>query len=112
VDYHAGENETSNTLVSHPELVHLDRAKQESGVDLKRENLPDFVYTGIWWYARFPEHYSGDGSAATKELGEWNMNGWIDSIDEALRAIKADEISLKLQNEFYEKSRHPLETKQ
>ena len=112
VDYHAGENETSNTLVSHPELVHLDRAKQESGVDLKRENLPDFVYTGIWWYARFPEHYSGDGSAATKELGEWNMNGWIDSIDEALRAIKADEVSLKLQNEFYEKSRHPLDTKQ
>jgi creatinine amidohydrolase len=112
VDYHAGENETSNTLVSHPDLVHQDRAKQETGVDLKREHLPEFVYTGIWWYASFPEHYSGDGSVATKELGEWNMKGWVDSIDEALRAIKADDVSLKLQNEFYEKSRHPLETKQ
>jgi creatinine amidohydrolase len=40
------------------------------------------------------------------------MKGWVDSIDEALRAIKADDVSLKLQNEFYEKSRHPLETKQ
>jgi creatinine amidohydrolase len=112
VDYHAGENETSNTLVSHPDLVHQDRAKQETGVDLKREHLPEFVYTGIWWYASFPEHYSGDGSVATKELGEWNMKGWVDSIDEALHAIKADDVSLKLQNEFYEKSRHPLETKQ
>lgn len=111
-DFHAGENETSNTLVSRPDLVHVDRAKEESGADQKRENLPDFVYTGIWWYARFPEHYAGDGSVATKELGEWNMQGWIDSIDEALRAIKADGVSLKLQNEFYEKSRRPLDTKQ
>src|SRR5205085_7543227 len=29
VDYHAGENETSNTMISHPDLVHLDRAKSE-----------------------------------------------------------------------------------
>src|SRR5438477_6268015 len=26
VDYHAGENETSNTMVSRPDLVHIDRA--------------------------------------------------------------------------------------
>jgi creatinine amidohydrolase len=112
VDYHAGENETSNTLVSRPDLVHLDRAKQESGADLQREHLPDFVYTGIWWYASFPNHYSGDGSVATRELGEWNMDGWIDSIDEALRAVKSDGVSLKLQNQFYEDSKHPLDTKQ
>ena len=29
----------------------------------------------------------------------------------ALRAVKADSESLKLQNEFFEKARHPLETK-
>jgi len=27
-----------------------------------------------------------------------------------IRAVKADEVSLKLQNEFYEKSKQPLET--
>lgn len=112
VDYHAGENETSNTLVSRPDLVHLDRASSESGADEKRQNLPEDLYTGIWWYARFPNHYSGDGSVATKELGEWNMNNWIGSIVEAIRAVKADDESLKLQNEFYEKSKHPLDTKQ
>jgi len=112
VDYHAGENETSNTLVSRPDLVHLDRAASESGADQKRLNLPEDVYTGIWWYARFPNHYSGDGAVATKALGEWNMNHWIDSIVEAIRAIKADDESLKLQNEFYERSKHPLDTPQ
>ncbi|HKW34333.1 MAG TPA: creatininase family protein [Candidatus Acidoferrum sp.] len=112
IDYHAGENESSNTLYTHPELTHIDRAKRESGTDQKRQNLPEFLYTGIWWYARFPEHYSGDGSVATKELGEWNVQGWISTIVEAIRAVKADDASLKIQNEFYEKSKHPLDTKQ
>jgi creatinine amidohydrolase len=110
IDYHAGENETSNTMVSRPDLVHLDRAAAESGSDQKRVNLPEDVYTAIWWYARFPNHYSGDGSVATKELGQWNMNNWIAATVEAIRAIKADDQSLKLQNEFYEKSKHPLDT--
>ena len=112
VDYHAGENETSNTMVSRPDLVHLDRASSESGADQNRVHLPEDVYTGIWWYARFPNHYSGDGSVATKALGEWNMTHWIDAIVEDLRAVKADDESLKLQNEFYENSKHPLDTPQ
>ena len=112
IDYHAGENETSNTLYTHPELTHVDRAGRESGADQKRQNLPEFLYTGIWWYARFPNHYSGDGSVATKELGEWNVQGWISTIVEAIRAVKADDASLKIQNEFYEKSKHPLDTPQ
>jgi creatinine amidohydrolase len=112
IDYHAGENETSNTLISRPDLVHLDRAANESGSDQKRVNLPENLYTGIWWYARFPNHYSGDGSVATRELGEWNMQGYVDAVVQAIRAAKADDQSLKLQNEFYEKSRHPLDTRQ
>jgi len=69
------------------------------------------VYTGIWWYARFPNHYSGEGAAATNELGQFEMNGWIDGIVKAIRAVKADDQSLKLQNEFHEKSKHPLDTR-
>jgi creatinine amidohydrolase len=112
IDMHAGQSETSNTMISRPDLVHLDRAKQESGADRKHDPLPETVYTGIWWYARFPDHYSGDGSIASKELGEAGMKSWISTIEEAIRAIKADDASLKLQNEFYEKSHHPLDTKQ
>jgi creatinine amidohydrolase len=92
-------------------LVRLDRAATESGADQKRLNLPADVYTGIWWYARFPNHYSGDGALATKDLGEFEMNAWINAITAAIRAAEADDQSLRLQNEFYEKSKHPLDTR-
>jgi creatinine amidohydrolase len=111
LDMHAGETETSTMMIARPDLVHQDRAASESGADQKRVNLPDDVYTGIWWYARFPNHYSGDGALATKNLGTFEMNAWIAAIREAIRAVKADDQSLKLQNEFYEKSRHPLDTR-
>jgi creatinine amidohydrolase len=110
IDMHAGEGETSNMLISHPELVHMDRAKNESGADQARQKLPENVYTGIWWYTRFPFHYSGDGSLATKELGEFQMKWWIDSVAKAIRDVKADDVSPKMQKEFYEKSTHPLDT--
>ena len=62
IDMHAGEGETSNVMVSHPDLVHMDRAGKESGADQARLTLPEHLYTAIWWYARFPNHYSGDGT--------------------------------------------------
>ena len=112
VDAHAGESETSKMMVVRPDLLHQDRAASESGADQNRQHLPEGVYTGIWWYSRFPDHYAGDGSVATRELGEYQMNWWIDSVSKVIAAIKADDVSLKLQNEFYEKSRHPLDTQQ
>jgi creatinine amidohydrolase len=110
IDMHAGESETSKMMIARPDLVHQDRADAESGADQHRQNFPEDVYTGIWWYARFPYHYSGNGSVATRELGEYQMNWWIDAIVKTIRAVKSDDVSLKLQNEFYEKSKQPLET--
>ena len=112
IDAHAGESETSKLMIVRPDLVHQDRATSESGADQHHLNLPEGVYTGIWWYARFPDHYAGDGSAATRELGEYQMKWWVDSVSKIIAAIKADDVSLKLQNEFYEKSAHPLSTPQ
>jgi creatinine amidohydrolase len=109
-DWHAGESETSKMIVARPDQVHQDRAASESGADQARQKIPDDLYTAIWWYTRFPFHYSGDGSAATKELGEFQMNWWIGELVKSLRAIKADDVSPKMQNEFYEKSSHPLDT--
>jgi creatinine amidohydrolase len=40
------------------------------------------------------------------------MDWWIDSIIRTIAAVKADNQSLKLQNELYEKANHPLDTKQ
>jgi creatinine amidohydrolase len=111
-DSHAGEGETSHVLVSRPDLVHMDRAASESGADQNRQDLPAGVYTGIWWYAKFPEHYAGDATGANKALGEFDMKAWADGVANVLRAVKADQVSLRLQNEFFEKSKKPLDTKQ
>ena len=112
LDMHAGESETSKMLIARPDLVHMDRASNESGADQHRLDLPDGVYTGIWWYARFPNHYSGNGGLATRELGEFQMNWWVKSIANVIHAVKADDNSLRLQNEFYDEAQHPLDTKQ
>ncbi len=112
MDMHAGESETSTMMISRPDLVHMDRANSQSGADQARLHLPDNLYTGIWWYARFPNHYSGEGSAATHELGQYKMDNWIKAIVDSIKAVKADQTSLKLQNEFFEKAKHPLDTKQ
>lgn len=111
-DMHAGETETSHTLIARPNLVHLDRAGEESGADQDRLSLPDGVFTGIWWYAKFPNHYSGNGALANKQLGEFDMNAYEKAIADAIRALKADKTSLELQKEYFEQSTHPLDTKQ
>jgi creatinine amidohydrolase len=112
MDMHGGESETSQMLIARPDLVHMDRATLESGTDQKRQSLPENVYTGIWWYARFPNHYSGEGAAGNKELGEFDQKEWSRQIVEAIKAIKADQVSLKLQNQFFEDAQHPLATPQ
>ena len=111
VDMHGGESETSHTMISRPDLVHMDRVQNDCGKDLARQNLPPDVYTGIWWYARFPNHYSGDASTANKALGEFDEKSLVENVVAAIKAIKADQVSLRLQNEFYEESTHPLDTK-
>jgi creatinine amidohydrolase len=111
-DEHAGESETAHTMVSRPDLVHLDRAGDESGADRNRLDLPKSVYTGIWWYAKFPDHYAGDGAAATKELGDFDMKAWASALADAIRAIKSDQVSPRLQREFFESTREPIRTKQ
>lgn len=111
-DYHGGEAETSHTMISAPGLVHMDRAGQESGADEARLHLPAGVYTGIWWYASFPNHYSGDASLASRELGEYDTKAEVAAIADVIRAVKADTESARLQQQFFHDSVHPLATRQ
>jgi creatinine amidohydrolase len=99
-DQHAGEGETSTLLYLRPDLVKMDSAKNESGDNLKRLNIPN-VYTAIWWYANYPNHYAGEGAKASKELGQLITENVIDKLVGSLKAIKADTKTLELQNEFY-----------
>jgi len=99
---HAGEMETSEVFYLRPDLVELDRAKDESGAKQPRLNLPN-IYTPIWWYAGYPNHYAGDGSKATVVLGKLEVEHNASSLAKALKIIKADQQTLKLQNEFFDR---------
>ena len=114
VDMHAGSSETSHMMVTHPDLLRMDRVNNESGRDQDRLKLPDSLYTGIWWYAKFPDHFSGDPSKATKQLGEFDVNTWVNSLADAFRAVKGEQgdQALRLQDEYFEKTKDPLKTKQ
>ncbi|MBC7187317.1 MAG: creatininase family protein [Calditrichaeota bacterium] len=106
-DFHAGELESSMLLAHRPELVHLQRASAGQGRDLQRlKALPD-TFTGIWWYARFPDHYAGDARPACVELGERLLAEHVRQFVGMLRAVKADRLALKLQKEFFAKARRP-----
>ncbi|TPE46204.1 creatininase family protein [Pontibacter mangrovi] len=102
-DLHAGENETSTMLYLRPELVKQDRATREKGDNLKRlPELPN-LYTGIWWYASYPNHYAGEGAKASKELGKLITENKVEALVKSLKAVKADSKTLELQKEYFEK---------
>jgi creatinine amidohydrolase len=101
-DSHAGERETSTLLYLRPDLVQMDRATRESGANERRLALPD-LYTGIWWYASYPNHYAGEGATATRELGQLLTAARIASIVKALRTVKADDRGPALQQEFFDR---------
>ena len=112
VDGHAGEAELSSVMASRPDLVHPDRSPSESGKDLNRLDLPGSVYAGIWWYAKFPNHYQGDSAGANEARGQALVKLRTAAIVSALRAIKSDQIAPRLQKEFFEGAAQPLKTKQ
>jgi creatinine amidohydrolase len=101
-DQHGGENETSALLYLRPDLVQLPRAKNESGANLKRLGVPN-VYTGIWWYASYPNHYAGQAEVATRELGQLITEHNLQTLVTTLKAIKADKKTLELQKEFFDR---------
>lgn len=101
-DAHAGERETSELLYLRPDLVKMDSTANESGANQKRLLIPD-MYTAIWWYANYPNHYAGEGAKATRQLGELVTEHTITSLARALKAVKADTQTLKLQEEYFDR---------
>jgi creatinine amidohydrolase len=106
---HADEMETSSVLSIRPDLVKLNTATSQSGADLNRLSI-DNAYTGIWWYAKYPNHYAGDAKDANAALGEISNNQRVEQLSQVIKAIKADNTTIRLQNEFFKETLNPLET--
>ena len=63
--------------------------------------------TGMWWYADHPTHYAGDAHPATAEAGERLLDARAAFIARAVRAIKADTQTARLQQTFYAAAERP-----
>src|SRR5258708_37562149 len=99
-DAHAGERETSSLLYLRPDLVQMDSASNQSGANQHRLNIPN-IYTAIWWYADYPNHYAGEGAKATRAEGELINQHFIVQLIEAIRRVKGDTKTLQLHKDFF-----------
>lgn len=111
-DGHAGEVETSVMLSHRPELVKTNNVAKESGKDQNRLRHINHNFTGIWWYAKFPNHYAGDAKYIAKEIGELELQSNSSQLIDMVRTVKKDNKSLELQNQFFMQSRNPLKNHQ
>jgi creatinine amidohydrolase len=107
---HADEIETGEMLVICPDLVKMERTTSESGRDFARLPLTN-VTTGITWYARYPNHYAGKSEGATAKLGEVRLSSRSQQLADAIKALKVDQTTKRLQDEFFQQRQAPLKTK-
>jgi len=82
-----GKERLPRCCICRPDLVKMDSANNESGANQKRLAIPN-VYTAIWWYASYPNHYAGEGAKATRELGQLVTDHFVDSF---VASIKSDQ---------------------
>lgn len=103
-DGHAGAGETSMMLAIHPALVDMQRIPDDDegrARDRLRALREAGVRTGIWWYADYPTHYAGDARVAEPETGTRWLDAMAQATARAIRTIKADSETKRLQDEFF-----------
>ncbi len=109
---HADEMETSMMRYIRPDLVKADQAGSQSGKNQGRlTELPN-QYTGIWWYAQYPNHYAGDATKSSVELGKLLTEADADQLAQLIKKVKQSNKIEDLQNQFYQQAANPLNMKQ
>lgn len=102
---HAGNTETSAIMHIRPDLVKGGQIEPEGAASWNRlEDIKNDAYTPMFWYADHPTHQSGNPSQASVEAGKVMHAAQIRHITKILRAIKNDETTANLINEFYDKT--------
>ena len=109
---HADEMESSTLRYIRPDLVKEDQAGTQSGKNQGRlAEIPN-QYTGIWWYAQYPNHYAGDATKTSIELGKLIIDSKADQLAQLIKKVKQSNKIEELQNQFYQDAANPLNTKQ
>jgi len=111
-DSHAGDLETGMMMVARPDLVHAELAGTQSGEDQGRLNdIPD-MYTAIWWYSKYPNHYAGDATNPSREAAAILIEHRAELLARLIRNLKQNDDILRLQERFFEEAEQPLNTGQ
>jgi creatinine amidohydrolase len=100
---HACECETSYTMHQFPDLVKMDKVPADPATGLGRNAHLPGNFSGIGWYAGYPEHYSGDARPASAEKGRALEALLVESLAGFIAAVKADEVLPALEKEFFER---------
>jgi len=108
VDGHAGEEETSMMSVIRPDLVDQEAIKSQSGLNQDRLDKMPFGYTGIWWYADYPNHYASDVAQPNKRLGELLLESEAGQLAVLIKYLKNNNTVEELQEEFNKRADNPL----
>ncbi len=108
VDGHAGEEETSMMSVIRPDLVDQEAIKSQSGLNQNRLDKMPFGYTGIWWYADYPNHYASDVAQPSKRLGELLLESEAGQLAVLIKYLKNNNTVEELQEEFNKRADNPV----
>ncbi|HUU99590.1 MAG TPA: creatininase family protein [Bacteroidales bacterium] len=109
LDGHAGEEETSMMYVIRPDLVNQEVIKSESGTNQGKLDQLSYGYTGIWWYARFPNHYASDVAQPNQRLGELLITSWANQIADLIKYLKNNNTIEQLHKEFNQRAHNPIQ---
>jgi creatinine amidohydrolase len=99
---HACECETSISIANHAHLVHMERVDGPAEPLDRLSHLPG-SFSGIWWYANYPNHYAGDARTASIEKGEKLRDLQVNALAKFIKAVKEDTVTAALENEFFER---------
>jgi creatinine amidohydrolase len=108
LDGHAGEEETSMMYFINPAFVDMEALKNESGLDQDKLSKLPFAYTGIWWYAKYPNHFASDINTPNKRLGELLIDSDAGQLAELVKFLKKDNSIQQLQEEFFNRAENPV----
>jgi len=106
---HAGLSETAMIMHLRPDLVHTQNSNPADSVS--KDRIPQVkeanLFSGFGWYADYPYHFAGDPTNATPELGKLLFDIAVENTVNAIKAIKADDVSLNLAKEYINYSSNP-----
>ena len=106
---HAGLSETAVVMHIRPELVDMAAANPKESASQGRLNAlkEKGLFSAYGWYGDFPYHFAGDPNLATPELGKKIFDMKCQNLAEAIKALKADEMTEKLINEYAKRGEKP-----